>query len=169
VNKPREISLIDKALQDRIRLLVKGEAPWPLLLHGPAGCGKTCAALCLLDHVGRGFYFTAADLCDKIIQAQKGELQTEESGWRVSPQGLWKEITSTPLVVLDELGAREKVSDFHYDTVKRVLDEREGQPLVCLSNHGIEELARVYDDRVASRLAAGTILALDGADRRLST
>ncbi len=146
--------------------LTKGELPWPLLMLGPAGSGKTCAALCLLDHAG-GFYYTAAGLCEVFIQAQQGRLTMPVNGRLVYPENLWAELAGTALVVLDELGAREKVTEFHYDTMKRLLDEREGRPLICVSNLNIGQLGRIYDDRVASRLAAGTAVALDGTDRRL--
>src|SRR5436309_2297801 len=53
----REMSAIAPGLRDAIRELVSGEAPWPLFLHGDVGAGKSCAALCVLDHAG-GDYLT---------------------------------------------------------------------------------------------------------------
>ena len=67
----------------------------------------------------------------------------------------------------DDLGARDRVSDHAYETLKKVLDSREGRPLIALSNARLSELARVYDDRIASRLSAGTLIALDEPDQRL--
>lgn len=155
-------------LREQVRKLVKGEAPWPLFLHGPAGTGKTCAALCLLDLAG-GHYWTAGELCEALIQAQQGAYFLAWDMMRpCSPFRLWQALGQTTLMVLDELGLRDKVSDFHYETVKRVLDVREGKPLVCLSNLTLAQLGRVYDDRVASRLGAGTVVGLDGDDRRLT-
>src|SRR3990167_4114582 len=69
----RRISGIRPALRAIIRSLLAGEKPWPLVLLGPAGTGKTCAALCLLDHAG-GSYWTVGMLCDRLIQAQQGRL-----------------------------------------------------------------------------------------------
>ena len=46
------------------------------------------------------------------------------------------------------------------DTLKEVLDVREGKPLMILSNRGPGELERIYDDPVASRCRAGTTLDL---------
>src|SRR5579871_4146389 len=148
--KPRRIAQIEKPLREMIGKLTKGELPWPLLMLGPAGSGKTCAGL-----------------CEVFIQAQQGRLTMPVNGRLVYPENLWAELAGTALVVLDELGAREKVTEFHYDTMKRLLDEREGRPLICVSNLNIGQLGRIYDDRVASRLAAGTAVALDGTDRRL--
>jgi DNA replication protein DnaC len=165
-NKPRKIAQIPKLAREAIRHLAAGESPWPLVLTGSAGTGKTCAALCMLDHAG-GLYFTAAELCETIIRAGKGMVTLRESGRTLCPESLWSELASTRLVVLDEIGARERVSDFAYDVTKRVLDEREGKPLVVISNLGIEALTQIYDDRVSSRLAAGTGVVIEGDDRRL--
>lgn len=153
--------------RSKIRDCAAGRSPWPLFAHGPAGCGKTCAALCLLDHAG-GLYFTAASLSQAVSDAMFGRLLSPREKREVSATQLWSEVATTPLVVLDEIGGRGSVSDHHYDCVKRLLDEREGRPTLCLSNLSLGELAKLYDDRVASRLAAGTVVVLQGVDRRLS-
>lgn len=158
--------MIDPTVRATFRGLAKGELPWPLFLWGPPGTGKSCAALSLLDHAG-GLYFTAALLGEDAVLVAKGELQYPGSGHRITPKGFWREISETPLVVLDELGTRAKASEWQYEQVKRLLDAREGLPLVCVANHDLGELAQVYDDRVASRLAAGTVFLLGGEDRRL--
>jgi hypothetical protein len=71
------------------------------------------------------------------------------------------------LVVLDELGSRANVTDTHYECVQRVLDMREGQPLILISNKSIAEIGSLYDARIASRCEAGTVVKLEGRDRRL--
>ena len=173
----RDPAAVEPALEDGLRRLVAGEADWPLFVHGPAGTGKTCACLCLLDHCDGGVYHTAASLCSVLIEAQQGRLTWRFAGavnaaaavaWhRVVTEQFWGWLGRAPLVVLDELGSRDKVTDHHYDAVKRVLDERHGKPLAVASNHPLAALAKLYDDRVASRLAAGTVVRLQGRDRRL--
>jgi DNA replication protein DnaC len=121
--------------------------------------------LALLDHAG-GLYFTAVGLAEEMIQAMKGFLLGCE-GRPIGQAELWDEIARCPLVVLDELGARERVSDWSYDCVKRLLDEREGKPLLAVSNLDPEALTRVYDDRIASRLTQGAVQFVGGPDRRL--
>jgi hypothetical protein len=164
----RSIAGIDETLRGIIRKLVGGEAPWPLFLTGGVGVGKTCAAACLLDLSG-GLYFTVPHLCFRMIQAQQGGLDWSQpgGGHRLSEAALWDWIKKVPLVVMDELGCRDRVSDHHYDTVKRVIDARECSPLIAVSNWDQDELARFYDDRVASRLAAGTSIELLGKDLRM--
>lgn len=148
--------------------MVSGKNPWPLFLYGPVGTGKTCAALCLLDWAG-GEYWTVAGLCAMLIQCQQGRLEWshEGRGGTIWPERFWRMVRQAPLVVLDELGCRGNVSDAHYEAVKTVVDERAGLPLVVLSNLSLEGVEKGYDDRIASRLALGTVIHLQGMDRRL--
>lgn len=164
----RTVDRIPDALRVEIRGLVTGKLPWPLLIVGPVGTGKTCAALCLLDHAG-GIYYTAESLVGAMTDAQFGRLtwRTEHGSVDVNPQMLLRQWESASLFVLDELGSRNQVSDPAYGAVKTVLDLRENMPLVCISNHPVEDgLSKLYDDRVGSRLSAGTVVILDGPDRR---
>jgi DNA replication protein DnaC len=120
-----------------------------------------------LDVVG-GLYTTPRELCDYLIAANSNNLYDlwGRQG-RVSAEAVWHEWRSTTLTVLDELGAREKVSDYCYETTKLAIDRREGKACVFISNIGLEQIEAVYDDRIASRLSAGTVVSLDGDDRRL--
>ncbi len=164
----RSVDQIDSALREAIRALVAGQSRWPLFLHGPVGTGKTCAALCLLDY-SEGDYFTVTSLCATVIQSQQGRLEwtNEARGGTIWPEQFWRGVSRAPLIVLDELGCRERPSDAHYDAVKQCVDERMGKPFVAISNHGPAALAKLYDDRIASRLACGTVIGLRGADRRI--
>lgn len=93
--------------------------------------------------------------------------RNDGQGGNVWPEMIWESIAKSPLIVFDELGCRDRVSDFQYETAKRVLDKREGKPLVVISNLTLKTLAELYDDRFCSRLAAGTVLGVSGDDRRL--
>jgi len=167
----RSVDQIDPILRRIIRALVMGEEPWPLFIHGPVGTGKSCAALCLLDHtMGGGMYYTVSGLCALLIQSQQGRLERSYElchGETIFPDKLWKWIASAKLVVLDEIGCRDSVSDHHYDAVKQCIDERERKPFIAISNLSPDKLARTYDDRIFSRLARGTVFTLEGKDRRL--
>lgn len=148
-----------------------GKAPWPLFIHGPAGVGKTCAGLLLCDYAVNADYFSVIGLTERLLQAIGGRLSEfyPEAGKSidVTPEKLWERLRGRSVVVLDELGSRTQVSDFHYETVKRLLDLRENRPFVVLSNLDLGKIATIYDDRVASRLGAGTVVKLLGDDRRL--
>jgi hypothetical protein len=169
----RTIAGIDQDIRDKMRGLIAGELPWPLFMTGPAGTGKTCAALCLLDFAG-GIYRTVPGLCSELIQSQQGRLDYWEeqylpNGGKIWPEEFWRRISRVPLVVLDEIGTRKIVSDAHYEAVKEGIDRRQGRPFVAISNMTKIALTETYDDRIFSRLNCGTVIDFSGmADRRLA-
>ncbi len=87
---------------------------------------------------------------------------------RTKTDATWKEWTEARLTVLDELGSREKVGDFVYNTTKQLIDVRAGKPLIVISNLDLNALGVLYDDRITSRLAAGTVVRVEGEDRRVN-
>lgn len=183
----RTIAAIAEPIRASIRKVIAGELPWPIVMYGKAGLGKTSAALCLIDVTepvidgyvderpvyGAGpIYETAGELADKYRGAEMGTLQSGGDRGRLETRGMSvrrfnEGIESTPLLVVDELGCRDKVSDFHYETVKRAIDRRSGKPLVVISNLGPKDLAAVYDDRIVDRLWAGTVIEFSGKSRRI--
>lgn len=152
-NHERSLSLVDAKLRDIFVRLVKGQAKWPLLIYGPAGTGKTSAALALCDHAVSATLLDVDSLCDKIMDRDR-------------EYDLWEWIGGKALAVLDELGARERVGELHYGAVKHFADARQGRPAIFISNLEPKDLLRVYDDRVYSRITSGTCFRLDGQDRR---
>lgn len=105
-------------------------------------------------------------MCQAIIDARAGRLVWGSR--EVSEAGFWERWKLSKLTVLDELGARGNVTDFQYETVKKAIDAREGLCCVYLSNAGLDEIAALYDDRIASRLAGGTVFELTGPDQRIA-
>jgi len=164
----RDIHSISPALREKIRGLTGGEIPWPLYLFGEAGSGKTCAALCLIDYAG-GQYFTVAELCATVIQSQQGKLPNlaPHGPEMVYPEHFWSRVRQEPLLVIDEIGSRERITDAQYEAVKRCIDERACRPLVVISNLHLSDIQKLYDGRIYSRLASGTCLELSGIDRRI--
>ena len=162
--KPRSPDLVPQSVRKPIRGPLRGIEPWPLVLIGEAGSGKTCASLLLLDFY-RGYYATACDLCQQVVKARCGVLQSE-NGFPVSEYELLRDIVDANLMVLDELGNRSKVTDTSVETIHRLLDAREGLPTVVISNRTIEELAGIYGDPIASRLNGGTRVQFPAEDLR---
>jgi DNA replication protein DnaC len=157
--KIREIGSAAEPILGAFRGLVGGTLPWPLFLHGQPGSGKTCAALALLDHAITGAYATCTELVERTHKGYNGGV-----GIR------WDEHfgpARRALVVLDELGTRKTITDTHYEVVQKMLDLREHYPLIVISNLNIEEVGALYDERIASRCAAGTVVELKGRDRRI--
>lgn len=140
-------------LRSHFRWLCQGNADWPLLLYGGVGTGKTCGALALCDYCDDTVYATADRLADGI--------------WP-DDQCLWRRLREAALVVIDELGTREKVNDRQYTAVKQAADARDMRPTIWISNLTPEQLVQAYDDRVVSRIARGTVLELEGDDQRMT-
>lgn len=166
----RSRELIAPGLRKHINHCVTGSGPWPLTLVGGVGTGKTLAAVCLLDSARGGtIYTTVTEMCESTQLAMKGELWDEHTGDRINTRQYWHNWQHAVCTVLDEIGARTNVTDHHYDCVKRALDlrERDGLPCVFISNLSLDRIATVYDDRIASRLAQGTLVDMSGPDRRI--
>jgi DNA replication protein DnaC len=144
---------------------IHGLSPWPVLMIGQAGTGKTCAALCIMDYVRDGrVYRTMDTACGEIIKAQKGELYAGD--YPVSESGWWDRWKKAAIVCMDEIGTRERASDFHYSVLKRSIDERLNMPAIFISNLTLDQIRAVYDERVSSRLGSGTVIKVGGVDRR---
>jgi len=158
----RELAGVDERLWRRLMDVCTAGGPWPITLIGGVGVGKTCAALCMLDRVSRmRQYRTVADLVLAVNNWRRGNSVSPSEG------EVWRWWQRAAFTVLDELGARDRVSDAAYEIVKKAIDLRQNKPSVFISNKGLDDLARVYDDRIASRLNAGTVIDLSGwKDRR---
>lgn len=137
-------------------------------MFGDAGAGKTLGALSICDEVsGPSKFTTLYDLHRDAVLLAKGEL-FNSAGYEIWPREFWDGWRQTRLAVLDELGAREKVSDTLYEAVWQLLESRKGRkPLIVISNLDPQRLAAAFDDRIASRCCEGTVVKLTG-DRRLS-
>lgn len=155
-NKIRLPEYIPEGAARMGRAVCLGLRPWPLVLTGATGGGKTCMGLILSDNYA-GLYFTTSEFCERARKADCGHLQSS-AGYPVSLKEVWDQWRRAPLAVLDELGGRAFVSDHHFDCVLRAIDDREGQPLVVITNLTLEDLGETYDGRISSRLAAGTIV-----------
>ncbi|HUU95373.1 MAG TPA: hypothetical protein VM487_06515 [Phycisphaerae bacterium] len=163
-DKPRERIKIASDVVEAIKAVTTGCKPWPLVLCGEAGSGKTCAALCMLDHFGGG-YTSVGDLCAQI----NGFWDQGDSANRA--RLFWNKIEDCYLMVLDELGQRKTTSDARNEVVKKFLDVRIDlpnpvRPTVVISNLTLDEMSCVYPDPIISRLAGGTVVTTSG-DRRV--
>ena len=153
--------MVASELVSVLRGLSTGELDWPLLLFGAAGRGKTLAALCLCDIALSSVYHDAETLANWTMTKSPADMAD-----------VWGEVARKELAVLDEIGARAKVTDLGYTVVKQFADVREKEGRVAtiyITNLDPGELADLYDDRVASRLMAGTHFELKGADRRVTS
>lgn len=165
-SKPRLIDDVAPSLRKQIKACTLGQSPWPMFVFGKPGTGKSCAALCLCDRVERSLFWTEESLCQEMVDAAMDRLENS-LGYSITPRQIINRISAAALVVIDELGSRTTVSDHRYSTVKSLLDAREGKSLMIVSNVPHNDIATIYDARIASRVLSGTIVKLDGDDRRL--
>jgi chromosomal replication initiation ATPase DnaA len=165
--KERSITGIPSALNKTLADLLDGLLPWPLTLYGDVGTGKTCAALVLCDYTD-GDYYTAEQFSQRYELSRKGALCYYVDGHTATiwPSDFWKQVRACPLFALDELGTRERVNETLYYTLLTLLDTRTLRATVLVSNLDLQELEKVYDYRIVSRLLEGTVVNLQGEDRR---
>jgi hypothetical protein len=158
---PRDKTRIPEPLAAALADCAAGYRPWPLFVTGPAGCGKTCGALYLADRVpGPTIHLDLSDLAEIMRRAMFGSRGTTAE--------LWEEWRTAALGILDELAIRDHVSDYVYGVAKMAVDRRDRRPLIVLSNVGLDRIGELFDDRVASRCAAGTVVDLAGCpDQRI--
>lgn len=150
------------------------QGQWPMLLSGSVGSGKTCAAACVYGCFGRlPLWYRADDLLMQIGQARSGtpirtECTREDGSVVVRELSYAKWETSCrnrSAVFLDDLGVRT-ASESMRQSLFDLLEWRKNQPLVITSNKSLSELAGMYDDRIADRIAAGTVVRFSGESRR---
>lgn len=163
--KVRSMAQVPEPLREMFRKLCRGEIAWPLLISGPTGTGKTCAALALVDFIPKGEFLTEAGLIEALNhRRENGDLPAT-----------WKQIENASLFVLDEFGLKNTPTQYNCETILRLLDTRIARPTIITINSTcdnagdlLDEVSRLYDDRIASRLSAGTVFFLKGDDRRLT-
>jgi DNA replication protein DnaC len=164
-HKHRDLGGIHPHLALTLNDLMTGEAPWPLFLHGPSNAGKTCAGLALTDWIPHSKYTTAAALTTELHASFRDKAEYDWVGlWGPYQEREYDRPRGASLVVLDELGTRNYVTDPMYEAVQQLLDVREGQPLVVISNHDIEGVHKLFDDRIARRCSDGVRVELPERD-----
>jgi DNA replication protein DnaC len=156
--------LVDDRLAAAINGCVRGRTPWPLLVLGPPGVGKTFALLSVCDSFYRSVYTTPGDHHREATLADRGDLY--RGGYKVWASDFWDRYDEASVVAVDEFGLRSEITDSHYENVKRLLDVREYRAAIYASNVSPEKLASIYDERILSRLACGTVVTVNGEDRR---
>jgi len=155
---------------------------WPLVLTGDTGTGKSAfAGLCYM-HARSGqrsgsfgtaepFWINALDGFKAVVTATTDH---PKPLWGVVQYAAWPEHEhwselrerGDVLVVLDDIGLRGRATDAQFEAMQKFLLFREGKPTIFTSNMSLQRVSRVYDDRIASRLSAGTVIAMRGDDRR---
>lgn len=136
---------------------VQRDAAWPLYIYGNPGSGKTCIAALIYEAFTRRPMWSRAD--DFLLEyVDRGD----------GRKALQTKVKGTPCLFLDDLGVRPPTPPM-LQAIFDVLEMRKGRPVVIVSNHDLRKLSEIYDERIVSRLSAGTVLEIRGQDRRKNT
>jgi DNA replication protein DnaC len=145
-----------RAMLKRLNSLSHDESEWPLYIHGKPGTGKTCIAALIYGAYKRRPMWRRAD-----------ELLIEIGTSRADGYAALKEkLQKSPCVFMDDLGVRqptEAMTQAMFD----LMELRARRAMVIVSNHTPDALAKIYDERIVSRITAGTTLYIGGKDQRV--
>lgn len=137
---------------------------WPLLLYGPAGSGKTCAAAVVAIAWDRESIFHAPKIFFASASWVIRALSMHENS-----RPLLNSLRDCSLVILDDIATRS-ATDAAADALLLILNLRARKPMIVTSNHGPKSLETAFGDaRIASRLMAGAMIEFPDKDKRLDT
>lgn len=146
-----------------------------LFLFGPAGCGKSHAAACLMFKEMRtkdpsSFKEYVWSNVPRLLFALRQTYISSEK--RFEEALILQKLTTARLVCLDDFGA-EKTTDWSLQTLYLIINERyeNKRATIITSNLSLDEIAeRLGDDRLSSRIAGMCeVIEIKGKDRRVSS
>lgn len=120
-----------------------------LFLYGATGLGKTLLSGCIARELLKKGVSVAFD----SIQNYLREIENEHFGRSQNSGDTLETILSADLAILDDLGS-EFMTNFSASAVYNIINSRlnMGKPTIVSSNLTLEELDKIYDDRIISRL-----------------
>ena len=129
----------------------------PIYIHGSVGAGKTGLASVMYRLAKRPIWRRADSFLLDLSMGRSDDTYRTEL----------RKAAEASLLVLDDLGIR-KPSEGMFHLLFDVLEVRKSKPTIITSNKTLVELCEHYtDERIFSRLAAGTIMQITGEDRRV--
>ena len=137
-----------------------------LYFYGDTGTGKTRAMYVFYKKFTlEGWDAQIVEflsLCSEIRASFNNNNSTSENE-------IIKTLSGVDLLLIDDLGLQSNaVSDFAYQTFYRLIDARISDclPTIISSNKTIDEIGKIFDKRVASRLYTFKAIKFSGIDRR---
>lgn len=143
---------------------------WPFYFKGEVGRGKSYTAAAVYRRwTGRARWMSFVEFCDRSMRlAKEGELNIYVDGrlCEYTRESWWRGIADMGLVVLDEIGSGMS-HEWRNETLWNLLEKRKGKPLILTGNLTLDQLRTKFDERVQSRIKAGTIIDFTGRDLRI--
>lgn len=148
---------------------------------------KRSQGLLLWGRPGSGKSYALAAYVRRLIVATRGELRVERTTFEklsialrdcFAPDALHTEadvlrpLLAADVLILEDIGSSRTMgtmaSDHQTRTITLLIDERleQQRPTFLTSNLNLESLARMFDERLGSRLHTFKVLELHGRDRR---
>lgn len=155
-----------KALRDAI----EGDS-WPIYVHGRPGTGKSCALALVYAswrETQHAYWYPLETFVGDVTACRRhGHVsKTIDNQTFDRTEGtLWRFANSGHLWAIDDFGTRD-VSNAGFEIVFRLIDSRAWLPTIITSNLSPTQISKLYDERIASRLRAGTVIEVTGDDRR---
>lgn len=139
-----------------------------LFVHGNCGCGKSHLMAGVKKyfnrHKVRSELVFSSDLFLRLRNSFKDRVWESEEDvidyYTTSP--------NTKVCLFDDVGA-QKISEYTLESWYSIIDRRYRalQPTMFTSNLNLQEISNYMGDRIASRLASGTVFEMKGEDRRV--
>lgn len=138
-----------------------------LLIIGECGTGKSHLACAIAIELRKKNIPTRIVFSSDLFLAMRRSFNRAEHGCLTEFEIV--ELTAqAPVLVCDDIGV-QKQSEFVIEAWYNIIDARyrEQKPTVFTSNLSPKEISIHMSDRIASRLASGTVVTIFGKDRRL--
>ena len=142
-----------------------------LFIHGACGCGKSHLACAIKYHfnemkISVKLAFSSELFLELRKSFNKKEIVDGEYSIIEKYAPEYKE--KLDICIFDDVGA-QKISEYVIEAWYDIIDRRyrNNYPTIFTSNFSLKEISICMTDRIASRLASGTIFELPGKDRRL--
>lgn len=152
-----------RELQARLNMakaFVSGGGRQQLFFFGPPGRGKTHLAVGIMREWiaggGAAVYWPLMQLIGKLKDLMTpGKMETPQQRieWLCNFRGL---------LIVDELGRSKGDTWDRDEVVYSLLDRRLALPTIWISNYGFDELAKIYDEAIASRLKSCLVVSWPG-------